>query len=107
MLCSTRDDHKFAWRQFDDFVAKFKAKITLISHEHFIVRFVLVPRKFALEFNDFYTLAVKFANEFWPPMLIDQLKFFTEVHFIIHAYKLFDKNSSSKSPNPTLNRAVP
>lgn len=71
VLCSAWDDTILARAERNDAIAEFDSDLAAPDQKHFILNLVLMPRKLALELNQFHFLSIKFSDDSRPPMLRD------------------------------------
>ena|SRR5205809_4174918 len=81
MLDTARDDAKLARLQIQTAVAKLNCHLAAPDQEHFILMFMLVPRKDSDELDELDFLAVQLGNDLWSPMFVDQGKLLVERGF--------------------------
>lgn len=82
MLDAARDNTELAGLQLDGVVAKFDSHLSPPNEEQLVLVVVEVPGKDAGDFDQLEFLTVQLGDDFRPPLLVNQGKFFRQGGFV-------------------------
>ncbi len=88
MFHTSRDDQKLAFMQLDGTVAEFDPKISFPDEKKFVLAVVMMPDKFAFEFDELNLLPVQFRNDLRTPMIGEEGKLLLQINLTVCSHPI-------------------